>query len=103
MFKIKKGDTVEAIKGKDKGKKGKVLNVSLETGRALVEGMNLAKKHKRQTSQDQKGGIVSIEMPISISNIALVCKSCNHATRVGFTILKDGTKSRICKSCKEVI
>jgi large subunit ribosomal protein L24 len=103
MQKIRKGDTVQAVKGKDKGKKGKVLNVSLETGRALVEGVNLAKKHKRQSSQDQKGGIISIEMPMSISNIALVCKSCNRATKVGFTILKDGTKSRICKSCKEAI
>ncbi len=103
MQKIKKGDTIQAIKGKDKGKKGKVLSVSLETGRALVEGINLAKKHKRQSSQDQKGGIISIEMPISISNIALVCKSCNRPARVGFSILKDGTKSRICKSCKEAI
>jgi len=101
--KIRKGDIVQAIKGKDKGKKGKVLNVSLETGRALIEGINLAKKHKRQTSQGQKGGIISIEMPISISNIALVCKSCNHATRVGFEIMKDGTKSRICKVCKEAV
>jgi len=103
MQKIKKGDIIQAIKGKDKGKKGKVLSVSLETGRALVEGLNLAKKHKRQSSQDQKGGIISIEMPISVSNIALVCKSCNRAVKVGFTISKDGTKSRICRSCKEVI
>ncbi len=103
MLKIKKGDTIQAIKGKDKGKKGKVLSVSLETGRALVEGINMAKKHKRQSSQDQKGGIISIEMPISVSNIALVCKSCNRPVRVGFSILKDGTKTRICKSCKEAI
>ena len=103
MQKIKKDDIVQAIKGKDKGKKGKVLSVSLEAGRALVEGMNMAKKHKRQSSQDQKGGIISIEMPISVSNIALVCKSCNRAVKVGFTISKDGTKSRICRSCKEVI
>jgi len=103
MQKIRKGDIVQVIKGKDKGKKGKVLNVSLETGRALIEGINLAKKHKRQTNQDQKGGIISIEMPISVSNIALVCKSCNRATRIGFQIMKDGTKSRICKACKEAI
>ncbi len=103
MQKIKKGDIVQAIKGKDKGKNGKVLNVSLETGRALIEGINLAKKHKRQTSQDQKGGIISIEMPISVSNIALVCKSCNRAVKVGFAVMKDGIKSRICKVCKEVI
>ena len=103
MLKIKKGDIVQAIKGKDKGKKGKVLSISLATGRALVEGINLAKKHKRQTRQDQKGGIVSIEMPLSISNIALVCKSCNRIVKVGFSLIKDGTKARICKSCKEVI
>lgn len=103
MLKIKRGDIVQVIAGKDRGKKGKVLNFSLDAKRALVEGLNLAKKHKRQTRQDQKGGIISIEMPISISNLALICKSCNRATRVGFSVLKDGTKSRICKACKEVI
>lgn len=103
MLKIKKGDIVQAIKGKDKGKKGKVINFSLDSKRALVEGLNLAKKHKRQSRQDQKGGIISIEMPISVSNLALVCKSCNRVTRVGFNIIKDGTKSRICKACKEVV
>ena len=103
MLKIKKGDTVRIVKGKDKGKTGKILTVYLSVGRALVEGINLAKKHKRQTRQDEKGGIVSIEMPISIANIALVCKSCNRQTRVGFSILKDGTKVRTCKACKEAL
>jgi large subunit ribosomal protein L24 len=100
MLKIKKGDTIEITKGKDAGKRGKVLSISLHSGRALVEGLNLAKKHKRQRSQDQKGGIVSIEMPVSIANIALVCKSCNRSSRVGFSVAKNGEKSRICKSCK---
>jgi len=103
MLKIKKGDTISVIKGKDKGKTGKVLAINLSVGRALVEGINLAKKHKRQTRQDEKGGIVSIEMPISISNVALLCKNCNRQTRVGFSILKDGTKTRICKACKEAL
>ncbi|MFA5063191.1 MAG: 50S ribosomal protein L24 [Candidatus Omnitrophota bacterium] len=103
MQKIKKNDIIQVIKGKDKGKKGKVIQIFNESGRALVEGINLAKKHKRQTRQDQKGGIVSIEMPIALSNIMLVCKHCDKAARVGFLILKDGTKSRVCKSCKEVI
>ena len=103
MLKIKKGDTVAVTKGKDKGKTGKVLALNLSTRRALVEGINLAKKHKRQTRQEEKGGIVSIEMPIAISNIALFCKSCNRKTRVGFEKLKDGTKSRVCKSCKEAL
>jgi len=103
MQKIRKGDIVQAIKGKDNGKKGKVIQVFTEKGKALIEGINLAKKHKRQTRQDQKGGIVSIEMPIALANIMLVCKHCDRASRVGFSTLKDGTKTRICKSCKEAI
>ncbi|MDD4894002.1 MAG: 50S ribosomal protein L24, partial [Candidatus Omnitrophica bacterium] len=70
---------------------------------ALVEGINFVKKHKRRTQQDDKGGIVPIELPISITNLMLVCKSCNRGRRVGFTVLKDGTKTRICKTCKEAI
>jgi len=103
MFKIKKGDTVQIIAGKDKGKKGKVLGLLPEGRRALVEGLNLVKKHKRQTRQDQQGGIVSVEAPLSISNLMLFCKQCNRPVRVGITVLKDGTKSRFCKSCKEGI
>ncbi|MBL7151074.1 MAG: 50S ribosomal protein L24 [Candidatus Omnitrophica bacterium] len=103
MFKIKKGDTVQIIAGKDRGKKGKVLELLPEGRRALVEGLNLVKKHKRQTRQDQQGGIVSIEAPLSISNLMVFCKQCNRPVRVGFTVLKDGSKSRFCKSCKEGI
>ena len=103
MQKIRKNDIIQVITGKDKGKKGKVVQVLTSAGKALVEGINLAKKHKRQTRQDQHGGIVSIEMPLSLSNIKLVCKHCDRPTRVGFSVLKDGTKSRVCKSCKEAI
>ncbi len=103
MLKVRKGDTVGIIKGKDKGKTGKILAVYLASGKALVEGINLAKKHKRQTRQEEKGGIVSIEMPIAISNIALICKNCNRKAKVGFEILKDGTKTRVCKACKEAL
>lgn len=103
MFKIKKGDTVQVIRGDDKGKKGKVLKVLIQSNKAVVEGINLVKKHRRQTRQDQSGGIVSIEMPMSISNIALLCKGCSRPAKVGFTVLKDGVKSRICKACKEAI
>lgn len=103
MLKVRKGDIVQVIKGKDTGKKGKVLNILTESKRALVEAINLVKKHKRQTRQDQQGGIVSIEAPISVANLMLVCKSCQRPVRVGFSILKDNTKVRICKSCKEAI
>jgi len=103
MNKIRKGDIVQVTKGKDKGKKGKVIQVLSATKRALVEGINLAKKHKRQTRQDQQGGIVSIEMPIAVSNIMLVCKNCNKPSRIGFVVSKDGIKSRLCRVCKEAI
>lgn len=103
MFKIRKGDAVEVTKGKDRGKKGKVLKVFPFESRVIVEGINMVKKHKRRTREDDKGGIVPIEAAISIANLKLFCKSCNRATRVGFTVLKDTTKSRFCKECKETI
>ncbi len=103
MLKIKKGDMVASIKGKDRGKKGKVIEVLSAESRVLIEGINLVKKHKRRTQQDQKGGIVSIERPISIANVMVVCKHCNSPTRIGFKALSDGTKARFCKSCKETL
>jgi large subunit ribosomal protein L24 len=103
MLKIKKSDIVQVIKGKDKGKKGKVITVFASQKRVLVEGMNVVKKHKRQTRQDEKGGIISIEKPLDISSLMLVCKHCSRPVRVGFSITKDGVKNRICKACKEVI
>jgi large subunit ribosomal protein L24 len=103
MLKIKKGDLVEVIKGKDNGKKGKVLVVLPKEMRAIVEGINLVKKHMRRRREDEQGGIVSIEAPISISNLALFCKSCNRGVRVGFSILKDASKVRFCKVCKQAI
>jgi len=103
MYKIKKDDTVEVIKGRDRGKKGKVLKIFTDTNRAIVEGINLVKKHKRKTREDQQGGIVSIEAKISIPNLMVFCKHCNRPVKIGFMLLKDGTKNRFCRSCKEVI
>lgn len=103
MLKIRKGDTVQVIKGKDAGKKGKLLSITRQNSKALVEGINLVKKHKRQTRQDQTGGIIQLESPISIANIMLVCKSCDKPVRVGFKALSDGTKARICKACEGVL
>jgi large subunit ribosomal protein L24 len=103
MQKIKKNDFVQITKGKDKGKQGKVISMIEDGSRAIVEGLNLAKKHKRQSRQDQKGGIISIEMPLSVSNLMIFCKHCSKPSRVGLMILKDGTKSRFCKACKEAL
>ncbi|MCM8800718.1 MAG: 50S ribosomal protein L24 [Candidatus Omnitrophica bacterium] len=103
MQKIKKDDLIYVIKGKDRGKKGKVLAVFPKKGRAVVEGINLVKKHMRRVSAEIPGGIVSVEMPISIANLMLFCKHCNRPVRVGFKILENKTKVRFCKACKEII
>jgi large subunit ribosomal protein L24 len=103
MNKIRKNDMVVCFAGKDKGKKGKVLSVLPKQKRAIVEGVNFIKKHTRKTREDQQGGIIQREAPISISNLMPFCNKCNKATRVGFSLLKDGKKVRVCKRCHEVI
>jgi large subunit ribosomal protein L24 len=103
MFKIRKGDTVRVMAGKDRGKDGVVKQVLPETRKAIVEGINLAKKHRRRTQQEQRTGIVQIEMPIQLANLKLICKNCNIPARFGFSILKDNTKARVCKKCNEAI
>ncbi|MDD5155610.1 MAG: 50S ribosomal protein L24 [Candidatus Omnitrophica bacterium] len=103
MLKIRRGDTVQVIKGKDKGKKGNIIKIFQKEGRALVQGINLFKKHKRKTRQDQQGGIVTIESPVSICNLMFFCKHCSKASRIGFRMDKDKTKSRFCKACQETV
>ena len=103
MLKIKRNDMVYVIAGRDKGKKGKVLRASSGQSRVVVEGVNLVKKHKRRTQTDQQGGVVSVESPIDISNLMLLCKHCSKPVRVGLKTLNDGAKVRFCKKCKEVI
>jgi len=102
MVKIKKKDTIMVIAGKDKGKTGKVLKVFPGINKSIVEGVNFVKKHTRRTREDQKGGIIQKEALIHVSNLAIFCKGCNKPTKVGYNILKDGTKSRYCKKCNEV-
>ncbi|MFH1848531.1 MAG: 50S ribosomal protein L24 [Candidatus Omnitrophota bacterium] len=102
MQKIKKNDTVKVISGRDRGKSGRVLQIFPKKNRALVEGVNLVKKHQRRTQQDQQGGVISKESPIRIDNLLLLCKSCSRPTRVGITKLSDGSRARFCKKCKEI-
>lgn len=103
MFNIRKDDIVQVNSGKDKGKKGKVLRTFPKLSKALVEGINMLKKNRRKTQQDQQGGIIDLEMPINVSNLSLLCKSCNQPTRVGVKIGQDGSKNRFCKKCEAVI
>lgn len=102
-MKIRRNDSVAVIAGKDRGKKGRVLQIFPETGRILVEAVNYRKVHRRPTRDNPKGGIVQMEGSLSISNVMLVCPRCGKPARIGFTFLSDGTKQRICKKCKEIL
>ncbi|MBB5754235.1 50S ribosomal protein L24 [Prosthecomicrobium pneumaticum] len=100
--KIKKGDRVVVLAGKDKGKSGEVLSVQPADDRAVVRGINVAQRHQKQ-SMNQQGGIVSKEMPIHLSNLALADPSDGKPTRVGFKITEDGRKLRVAKRSGETI
>jgi len=102
-FKLKTGDKVIIIAGKDKGKKGEIISVNTKTRRLLISGVNVAKKHMKPSQSNPQGGIVNKEMPIHISNVAAVDPKTDLPTRVGFKILEDGTKVRFAKKSKETI
>ena len=99
VLNVRKGDTVKVIGGKDLGKEGRVLRTVPESNRVVVEKVNVVKKAMRPTQQNPQGGISSIEAPIHVSNVMLVCPSCGKPTRVGHKVAEDGTKSRVCKKC----
>ena len=99
-FKIKKGDTVKVIAGKDKDKEGKVMSVDAKNGKVIVEGVNMIKKHTKPSAANQNGGIITKEAPIDASNVMLVVGG--KATRVGFKF-EDGKKVRYAKATGEVI
>lgn len=99
---IKKGDNVQIMAGKDRGKRGKVLSVDKRSGRALVEGVNVFKKHQRPKRQGEKGEIVNVSRPLNAANIMLVCSSCDKPVRVGYK-KEGGEKVRYCKKCKSTI
>ena len=101
-LKIKKGDRVQVVSGRDKGKTGDVVHVLPKENRAVVTGINVAKRHTRQSAQDA-GGIVNKELPIHISNLAVLDPKDNKPTRVGYKTLEDGRKIRVAKRSSEVI
>ena len=102
-LRIKKDDLVVVRSGKDAGKKGKVLTVFSKDKRAIVERINLAKKHLRKRKEDQQSGIVEVETPVHISNLRLFCKQCNGPASFKTMVLEDKTKSRTCKKCGEAL
>ena len=102
-YHIKKNDTVKVIAGKDKGKSGKVLRVIPKKERAIVEKLNMVKRHLKPSQQSRQGGILERGAPIHISNLALICSKCTDPTRVGYRLLDDNRKVRFCKKCQELI
>lgn len=102
MARLKKGDLVAVLSGKDRGKRGKVLQVFPGRHAALVERLNLVKHFERRTQADRPGGIIEREAPVALDKLALVCPRCNRPTRVGFRVSQDVAKQRLCRRCQEV-
>lgn len=106
MQRIKKGDSVEVIAGKDKGFRGEVITVMPKEDRVVINGINIMKRHEkaRQAGNQQvPAQIVEFEAPLHLSNVMLVCPNCDQITRVGFNVKDDGYKTRVCKKCNEDI
>ncbi len=101
-MKIKKGDNILIISGKDKGKTGKVLKSMPSIGRVLVEGVNNVTKAVKAKRQGEKGQLIKVAMPIDVSNIKFICPKCGKAVRIGYKVEKDN-KNRICKKCKQIV
>ena len=104
--KVRKGDRVVVIAGKDVGKEGRVIAVFPKENRVLVEGVNRVKRHEKvrpaRGRSGQEGGIVTKELPVHLSNVTMVCPSCGP-TRVGFRVSDDGSRARVCRKCEREI
>ena len=103
VTKITKGDTVQIMRGSDKGKRGKVMRVFLKTGRVLVEGINIVKRHTRATRPEETGGIIEKPAPVALSNVMLIDPKTNQPTRIKARIDTDGTKERVSVKSGDVI
>ena len=103
MGRLLKGDMVEVVAGKDKGKKGKVLGFQDSGKKAIVEGVNLYTKHVRPSQDNPKGGKIEIERPIHHSNLMLICPKTQKKSKVGYSILQDGSKKRVAKVSEEML
>lgn len=102
-MKIKKGDQVLIIAGKDRLRKGKVIKVLPSQGRLVVDGINIVKRHQRPKRQGDKGQVVEIPMSLDVSNVKLICPQCSRATKVGVRVDDGDRKARICKKCQKEI
>ena len=98
---VRKNDTVIVVSGKDKGKTGEVLKAYPKTGKVLVQGVNIVKKHQKANRAQMESAIIEKEAAINSSKVMLYCTKCKNATRISNKILDDGTKVRVCKKCGE--
>jgi len=99
-MKIRKGDRVQVLAGKDRGKTGTVTFAYPAKDKVVVDGLNVAKKHQKPKGGTMQGGIIDKEMPMAVSNVAIICPSCSKPTRIGYRFEPDGTKVRICRKCE---
>jgi large subunit ribosomal protein L24 len=99
-LKLRKGDRVVVLSGKDVGKEGEITRVLPDRNRVIVDGVNVARRHQRATKSTMQGGIIDKDMAIPVSNLAIVCPGCGPS-RVGYKFAADGTKTRICKKCEK--
>lgn len=96
-IKLKKGDRVRVLTGKDRGKEGVIMRVLPQANKVIVDGVNVAKKHQKARTATSQGGIIDKDMPIPVPNVALLSPSDGKPTRVGYKVLEDGTKIRVCR------
>jgi large subunit ribosomal protein L24 len=97
-MKIKKGDKVKVLTGKDRGKEGEVMRAIPSRGKVIIDGVNRVKKNQRQTRATMQGGIIDRDMPVPVSSVAVVCSNCG-ATRIGYRFDEQGRKIRVCRKC----
>ena len=102
-FRIRKGDTIQVLQGRDVGRRGVVEHVVPSTGRVVVEGVNVRKRHARPRAIGQPAGIIDFNAPLDVSNVMLVCPVCDQPVRVGYRLGEDGVKRRRCRKCNELI
>ena len=102
-MKIHANDMALVIKGRDRGKRGRVTRVNPKTGKAVVEGVNVVKRHQKPAGAFRAGGIIEKELPIPVANLKFYCEVCDSPVKIGFRVLADRSKARICKKCGEVI
>lgn len=98
-MKIKKGDKVQVMSGKDRGKQAHVVRAMPAEGRVIVEGVHVAKRHAKPTRATMQGGVIDKFMPISVSSVAILCGSCGEPTRIGVRLDEQGRKQRVCRKC----